>query len=157
MEFSSLFVAKYLANSLLNPFTCQWEQIFLPLSNITLAGYRLYLFADLYESQYAPPERRQLCFHGSKAEKSRRTVALPPSAFLVLEAYRKAKEIECQMMDITLKDSDLVFCQIDGKPLRPNTVTHAWSMLAVKADVKIIRLHDTRHTHASLMLKKGTP
>jgi integrase len=28
-------------------------------------------------------------------------------------------------------------------------------MLAVKAGVKVIRLHDARHTHASLMLKQG--
>jgi integrase len=29
-------------------------------------------------------------------------------------------------------------------------------MLAARAGVKIIRLHDARHTHASLMLKQGT-
>ena len=28
-------------------------------------------------------------------------------------------------------------------------------MLAAKAGVKVIRLHDARHTHASLMLKQG--
>ena len=29
-------------------------------------------------------------------------------------------------------------------------------MLASRASVKVIRLHDARHTHASLMLKQGT-
>ena len=29
-------------------------------------------------------------------------------------------------------------------------------MLATHAGVKVIRLHDARHTHASLMLKQGT-
>ena len=28
-------------------------------------------------------------------------------------------------------------------------------MLAARASVKVIRLHDARHTHASLMLKQG--
>ena len=28
-------------------------------------------------------------------------------------------------------------------------------MLAARAGVKVIRLHDARHTHASLMLKQG--
>jgi len=28
-------------------------------------------------------------------------------------------------------------------------------MLATKAGVRVIRLHDARHTHASLMLKQG--
>jgi integrase len=93
-------------------------------------------------------------FTAPKTDKSRRTIALPPSAFLTLESYRKAREIECKMLDVPLKDSDLVFSNL-GKPLRPNTVTRAWGMLAVKAGGKVIRLHDARHTHASLMLKQG--
>lgn len=44
---------------------------------------------------------------------------------------------------------------LEGKPLRPNTVTRAWTLLAIRAGVKVIRLHDARHTHASLMLKQG--
>lgn len=93
-------------------------------------------------------------FTAPKTDKSRRTIALTPSTFLVLESYRKAREIECKMLGVTLQDSDLVFSTL-GKPLRPNTVTRAWGMLATKAGVKVIRLHDARHTHASLMLKQG--
>jgi integrase len=29
-------------------------------------------------------------------------------------------------------------------------------MLAARAGIKVIRLHDARHSHASLMLKQGT-
>jgi len=93
-------------------------------------------------------------FTAPKSDKSRRTIALPPSAFLVLESYHKAREVECKMLDVTLKDSDLVFSTL-GKPLRPNTVSRAWGMLAAKAGIKVIRLHDARHTHASLLLKQG--
>ncbi|HJX69795.1 MAG TPA: tyrosine-type recombinase/integrase [Dehalococcoidia bacterium] len=39
--------------------------------------------------------------------------------------------------------------------MRPNTVTRAWTTLAAHAGLKIIRLHDARHSHASLMLKQG--
>ena len=59
------------------------------------------------------------------------------------------------MLGILLKDDDLVFSTPEGKPLRPNTVSRAWTMLAARAGVKVIRLHDARHTHASLMLKQG--
>lgn len=93
-------------------------------------------------------------FTEPKSARSRRTIALPPSAFLVLESYRKAKEIESKMLGISLNENDLVFSNL-GKPFRPNTITRAWSMLAAKAGVKVIRLHDARHTHASLMLKQG--
>lgn len=40
--------------------------------------------------------------------------------------------------------------------MRPNTVTHAWNVLAKRAGLNVIRFHDARHTHASLMLKAGT-
>ena len=51
--------------------------------------------------------------------------------------------------------SDLVFGTPEGKPLRPNTITRAWESLAGHAGLKVIRLHDARHTHASIMLKQG--
>ena len=52
-------------------------------------------------------------------------------------------------------DVDLVFCHEDGRPLLPNSVSHAWTNLANRVGLKGIRLHDARHTHASLMLKQG--
>jgi integrase len=93
-------------------------------------------------------------FAEPKTVKSRRTIALPPSAFLVLEAYRKAREYQYKQIDSKLNDSGLIFSNL-GQPLRPNTVSRAWVMLAAKAGVKVIRFHDARHTHASLLLKQG--
>ena len=93
-------------------------------------------------------------FTQPKSERSRRTIALPPSAFLVLNEYREAREAEHLLLDTPLDDSELAFSNL-GKPLRPNTVTYAWARIATRAGVKVIRLHDARHTHASLMLKQG--
>jgi integrase len=59
------------------------------------------------------------------------------------------------MLGISLKDDDLVFSTVEGKPLRPNTVSRAWTIMATRSGLKVIRLHDARHTHASLMLKQG--
>lgn len=56
---------------------------------------------------------------------------------------------------LPLKEDSLVFSTPEGTPLRPNTVSRAWTMLAARAGVKVIRLHDARHTHASLLLKQG--
>ncbi len=94
-------------------------------------------------------------FTAPKSAKGRRTIALPPSAFLVLQDYRKQKDADALMLEVEIKDGDLIFCHIDGTPWRPNTITRAWPMLAARAGVKVIRLHDARHTHASLMLKQG--
>lgn len=94
-------------------------------------------------------------FTQPKSAKSKRTIALSPSAILTLQANREKQEATRAKLGVPLKDDDLVFSTLEGKPLRPNTVSRAWKMLAARAGVKVIRLHDARHTHASLMLKQG--
>ena len=37
----------------------------------------------------------------------------------------------------------------------PDSVSHAWQKLVNRLGLKGVRLHDTRHTHASLMLRQG--
>jgi len=73
---------------------------------------------------------------------------------LMLNEYRKRKEAEALLLGISLSDNDLVFSNL-GKSLLPGTITHAWGKLVNKTRLKAIRLHDARHTHASLMLKQG--
>ena len=58
------------------------------------------------------------------------------------------------MLGILLTDDDLVFSHVDGNPLLPDSVTHAWIKLVRRARLKPIRLHDARHSHASLILKQ---
>lgn len=59
------------------------------------------------------------------------------------------------MMDRRIADDALIFNTYDGKPYRPNTISRAWTNLAIKAGVKTIRFHDARHAHATLLLKQG--
>ena len=94
-------------------------------------------------------------FTEPKSAKSKRTIALPPSAILVLKAHYDNQKLERDMVGKPLSDTDLVFSTIEGKPLRPNTITRAWETLAARYGVKVIRFHDAWHTHASIMLKQG--
>jgi len=59
------------------------------------------------------------------------------------------------MLGIPLTTDDLIFCHANGNPLRPNRITRAWATIAKCAGLKVIRLHDAKHSHASLMLKQG--
>jgi integrase len=90
-----------------------------------------------------------------KSAKSRRTIALSPSVTSLLRDHQTKQKLECIMLEIKFEDDRYVFTNHDGKPFRPNTITRAWETMAKKANIKVIRLHDARHTHASLMLKKG--
>jgi integrase len=93
-------------------------------------------------------------FRSPKTATGRRTIALSPSAILLLRDYRVKKEMESFLLGKPLSDDDLVF-GILGKHLLPNTITHAWSKLVKHTGLKPIRFHDARHTHASIMLKQG--
>lgn len=90
-----------------------------------------------------------------KTTKSRRTIALSPSTALTLKAHKNKQDEIRSMLQVTPKDEDLVFSDIKGGPLHPNTITRAWATLARRTDVKVIRFHDARHTHASLLLKQN--
>ena len=94
-------------------------------------------------------------FTQPKSVKSRRTIALSPSSVLTLTEHKERQEGIRAMLGTLLKNDDLVFSTLEGKPLRPNTISRAWTMLAARAGVKVIRFHDARHSHASLMLKQG--
>ena len=97
----------------------------------------------------------KIVFRSPKTAKGRRTVALPPSATLLLKKHWEKQMLERAMLGIPLTGDDLVFSHPDGKLLLPDTVTHAWINLVSRAGVKAIRLHDARHSHANLMLKQG--
>ncbi|MFC2017709.1 tyrosine-type recombinase/integrase [Chloroflexota bacterium] len=90
-----------------------------------------------------------------KTANGRRMVALSPSVGLLLKEHREKQALDRAMLGTSLKDDDFVFSELEGKPLLPNSVTHAWIKLVRRNGLKGIRLHDARHTHASLMLKQG--
>ena len=98
---------------------------------------------------------RDIIFRQPKTDKGRRLIALSPSTILVLREYKERQEKLMQSLRLTLTDDNLVFSQYDGKPLLPDSITQAWRKLARRVGLRDIRLHDARHTHASLMLKQG--
>ena len=91
-----------------------------------------------------------------KTERSRRIVAMTPSTADLLKEHNESQNrLRKSLGYPELTDDNFVFCQYDGRPLLPNTVTHNWIKLVRRTGLNGIRLHDARHTHASLMLKQG--
>ncbi|MBN2074211.1 MAG: site-specific integrase [Dehalococcoidales bacterium] len=125
----------------------RWCDIDLDLCTISLTRNLVYIHSN------KPEERIQVC--DLKTAGSKRMIALSPSTVSMLREH-KAKQVELNEQFGTILNEDrLVFCHADGSPLLPNSVTHAWEKLTRKCGLLGIRLHDTRHTHASLMLKQG--
>ncbi len=91
-----------------------------------------------------------------KTSRSRRPVDLPPSLATLLRQYKIEREAERIIMGKPLAKDDFVFSHVDGTPLNPNTVSHTFSKIVVRAGLSHLRLHDLRHIHATMLLKAGT-
>ncbi|PKB75885.1 MAG: hypothetical protein BZY85_06905 [SAR202 cluster bacterium MP-SAtl-SRR3965592-G1] len=98
---------------------------------------------------------KSFVFQPPKTTKSRRQVPLAPSNSLVLKLHLEGQRAARLLMDQPVHDDGLVFCQVDGGPLLPHSVFQAWRRLVRKAGFPGIRMHDARHTHATLMLEQG--
>ncbi|MFL6077250.1 MAG: tyrosine-type recombinase/integrase [Mycobacteriales bacterium] len=51
----------------------------------------------------------------------------------------------------------MVFCQPTGKSVDPHRDWEDWKELLKAAGVRDVRVHDARHTMASLLLEHGVP
>jgi integrase len=53
-------------------------------------------------------------------------------------------------------DQGLVFTREDGSPLRPDSFSRRFRSVAGQLGLPVIRVHDLRHTYASIALSAGT-
>jgi integrase len=84
-----------------------------------------------------------------------RSVALDAGTVDALRAHRKAQAAERLALGPAYVDSDLVFCREDGEALRPRSFSRAFDRHVATAELPRIRLHDLRHTWATLALSAG--
>jgi integrase len=93
---------------------------------------------------------------GTKTSRSRR-LSIAPS---VVEALARHREEQAQQRAATAVWEDrwgLVFTGPDGSPIDPYRVTVEFRELVRRAPVPVIRLHDLRHTNATLLLSANVP
>ena len=82
-------------------------------------------------------------------------MSLDERAVAVLRAHRRKQLEERLAWGTAWVDTGFVFVRENGEPLHPETITSMFRTLVVRAAVPKIRLHDLRHTSASLALEAG--
>lgn len=102
-------------------------------------------------------EHVSLLFKMPKSRAGLRWVPLVGAAQRALEARRATVEADKRACGSRYRDHDLVFCHVDGDPLRPSSVTLAFEAHRAACGLPRIRLHDTRHGACSLLLAAGVP
>lgn len=96
-----------------------------------------------------------LSFGEPKTRAGRRTVALDPTTVTALKQHRRCQNEERLMLGPGWLDSGLVLSGADGGPARPDSMTQAFARKVRSLKMPLIRLHDLRHTHATVGLAAG--
>jgi integrase len=96
-----------------------------------------------------------LVFVQPKTRQSRRTVQLSSVAATALQEQRERQTFQRKTMATEWQENNLVFCTSLGTPLDRGRIHYNWAVALKKAELPRIRLHDLRHTAATLMLRQG--
>ena len=101
------------------------------------------------------PSGREVIVSEPKTAKGRRVIAIDPGAVEILKTQAARQLDEQREWDDAWVDSGLVFTAENGAALDPESVSRYWRQAVKKAMLPRIRMHDLRHTHATLALQAG--
>ncbi|MBW0113921.1 tyrosine-type recombinase/integrase [Pseudonocardia abyssalis] len=93
----------------------------------------------------------------TKSRAGRRAVGLPVELVALLVEHRDEQERERSTAAQLWRESGYVFTTPRGEPVIPNTDYHHWKRLLADAGLRDGRLHDARHTAATVLLILGVP
>ncbi len=122
-----------------------WRDVDLEAGTITVQRARVTVkSADVRESK-------------PKTAKGRRQVELDEETRAALHAWQDRQKAEREEWPGEWPAHHLVFTLQDGSALHPDFLSRAFRAHVKRAELPTVRLHDLRHTHATLMLAAGVP
>lgn len=83
-----------------------------------------------------------------------RVVDLDPLTVEMLREHRRRRVTE---LGREPTERELVVCAEDSNPIHPQSFSHAFTRVIERAGLRPIRLHDLRHTHATIAVQAGVP
>ena len=93
----------------------------------------------------------------TKSRAGHRVVGLPEPLIVLLRVHRDHQEAERVTARQLWHDEGWVFAKPDGRPLNRNTDYHEWKALIEEAGLPERRLHDARHTAATVLAILAVP
>jgi integrase len=122
-----------------------WKDIDLQASTLTVSRTLHYVPGQAFE------------LREPKTRRSRRTLSLPDVVAGALQEHRRRQLEERLQAGAPWKVAELVFTTSQGGPLSGSTLVHALHRHCLAAGLPVIRIHDLRHTAASIMVAGGVP
>lgn len=120
----------------------RWSDIDLDAGTLSINRGLVAVGYDLHESR-------------GKTRNSRRRIDLDPTTVRVLAAWRLWQRVEREAVGAS--PPDYLFTDARGEQVHPHAISQTFERVALRAEVPLIRLHDLRHTHATLLIKAGVP
>lgn len=119
----------------------KWNDIDLDKATVSVNRGLIAVGYELHESR-------------GKTANSRRCIDLDEPTIGILRAWRAWTAAE---QAVTGKECDHIFATGDGGPVHPHSISQAFERITRNAGLPVIRFHDLRHTHATLLIKEGVP
>jgi integrase len=94
---------------------------------------------------------------GTKSKAGKRGIGLPDELVTLLKQHKTEQERERQTAAQLWRETGYVFTTPTGEPLNPRTDYTEWKRLLERAGVPERRLHDARHTAATVLLLLQIP
>jgi integrase len=105
---------------------------------------------------YAPQGWNKVSYSPTKTSGSNRSVPLEPETTLVLREEQHLQQGLRASLGMGWTEDDLVFATLDGRPLRPASVTRAFGDLVQRLGMPKLTLHGLRRTFGAHALATGT-
>ena len=90
----------------------------------------------------------------AKSSAGVRSIAITNADIKELEKHRKS-QLKNKLKAIEYYDNDLVIATKHGKPIGPRNLLRSFELIIERNNLRKIRFHDLRHTHATMMLLAG--
>jgi integrase len=143
----------------------RWEDVDLEAKSLRVRATRL---RPVYEhgcngacgktAGYCPQRRQSNGIVGAtKSAAGNRVVGLPDELAVLLKDHRRQQLEERIRAGSLWQEDGWVFTTLLGRPIAPNSDYHEWRALLESAGVRHARLHDARHTAATVLLVLGVP
>lgn len=123
----------------------RWQDVDLEAGTISVRG------------QYVADLSGQMVRAQLKTRSSLRVVHLLPRVVAALRAHRVRQDEERLASGQQWPEPLIVFPHRDGKPFHGNTVSDRWATLLRQLELPPLRLHDVRHTVATLLISAREP
>jgi integrase len=92
-----------------------------------------------------------------KTDTARRTIDLDGRTVALLRRSRKQQLEDRLAAGRSWDEASFVTARLDGSPIHPDYFSQCFHHAVARSDLPRIRLHDLRHTHASILLRAGQP